>query len=74
MANKKTVFPARDRFKAKVLNAQKTIGILEVEFEEIKQEFFKFKWYEKMIEFKEIQAQLEEMKTNLETLDAKLFK
>lgn len=74
MANKKIEFPARDRFQAKFLKSRETIGILREEFKEIKQEFIRFKWYERMIEFKEIEAQLEEMKIDLEKLDAKLFK
>ena len=73
MSNKKIEFPARDKFQAKFCSAQKTVEVLEKEFEKIKQDFFKFQWYDSMVEFKAIEGQLEEMKTNLKKLNTKLF-
>jgi len=67
-------FPARDKLLEK---SNKTIeGITEIqkEFNELKNEFMKFQWYEKVIELKEIQSELESIKTKYQDLDAKLFK
>jgi len=70
----KTHFPKRDQLLEKSSKTLEAITKIQTEFDELKTEFIKFQWYEKVVEIKEIQCELESIKTKYQDLDARLFK